>query len=330
MPKSLAFPGLASATMACLTAISVTLLCLHPLDNSHAADKVGVAAAVTPQASSKPPGQDTRTLKIGNSVVYNERIDTSSSGVVQVLLIDGSTFTVGPGSSLVIDKFVYNPGTGQGSLVASFSKGALRFVGGKLSKQERGITVRTPAGAITVRGGIFQAWIGGANKALITFTFGKYLTLARGASVFTLNRTGMLFAINGPGRPEIRATTAADTNFIVAKVSGKKAKYVGKAIVAKGQRWPYYYGIQPTGRYPDQPFIRELYYNGAAGDIAKAGLRAVPVPVVTPPPVVIPTPTPVVQPELPPAPPPPPPPAPPPTPTPVPTVPPIDVGPNLR
>jgi hypothetical protein len=86
-----------------------------------------------------------------------------------------------------------------------------------------------------------------------------------------------------------------------------------KTVVVKGQRWPYYYGIQPAGRYPDQPFIRELYYNGAPGDIAKAGLREVPVPVITP----VPTPPPVVQP----APPPPPPPTP---------APPIDVGPNLR
>jgi hypothetical protein len=84
MPKSLAFPALASAAAACATVVSAALPCLLSVDSSHAADKVGVAAAVTPQASSKPPGQDTRTLKIGNSVVYNERIDTSSSGVVQV------------------------------------------------------------------------------------------------------------------------------------------------------------------------------------------------------------------------------------------------------
>jgi hypothetical protein len=67
--------------------------------------------------------------------------------VVQVLLLDGSTFTVGPRSSLVIDKFVYNPKSGKGALVASFSKGALRFVGGKLSKDEHGISVKTPAGS---------------------------------------------------------------------------------------------------------------------------------------------------------------------------------------
>ncbi len=69
----------------------------------------------------------------------------------------------------------------------------------------------------------------------------------------------------------------------------------------KGQRWPYYYGIQPSGRYPDQPFIRELYYDTAGGDLAKATLKQVPIPVVTPTPIVVPTPQ-VVQ--LPPPPPP--------------------------
>ena len=138
-----------------------------------------MAAAVKPEATSQPPGGDASTLRIGKSVVYNERIDTSGSGQVQVLLLDGSTFTVGPGSSLVIDKFVYNPATGKGALVASFSKGALRFVGGKLSKNEPGVKVNTPAGALTVRGGIFTAKISGANKALITFDYGISLSILR-------------------------------------------------------------------------------------------------------------------------------------------------------
>ena len=97
--------------------------------------------------------------------LYNERIDTSGTGVVQVLLLDGSTFTVGPNSNLVIDKFVYDPGRGKGELVASFTKGALRFIGGKLSKPVGGIQVKTPAGELTVRGGMFQGVVKGPNQA---------------------------------------------------------------------------------------------------------------------------------------------------------------------
>ena len=94
------------------------------------ADKVGVAAAVNPDAFSSLNGAPKSQLNIGKSIFYDERINTSTSGLVQVLLVDGSTFTVGPGSDLVIDKFVYDPKKNTGEMVATFSKGVMRFVGG--------------------------------------------------------------------------------------------------------------------------------------------------------------------------------------------------------
>ena len=78
------------------------------------AGQVGVAAAVKPDAFSG--GSE---IKIGESVFYNQRINTSGEGLVQVLLVDGSTFTVGPGSDLVIDKFVHNPSKGTGEIAAT-------------------------------------------------------------------------------------------------------------------------------------------------------------------------------------------------------------------
>ena len=262
---------------------------------AQAGKRVGVAAAVTPQATSQAPGAEMRTLKIGKSVVYNERIDTSGSGVVQVLLVDGSTFTVGPGSSLVIDRFVYDPKTGKGDLVATFGKGALRFVGGKLSKDPDGITVKTPAGALTVRGGIFQGIVQSGNRAIFAFVFGEYLMLKRGGHVHVIKTPGTLFSI-GNGGPLIRKTTAADANRILAAVSNKS--FGQKVIKVKGQPWPKYYGFQPTG-WSDQPFVKGLYYDTVTGDLIRnmqpprVDVAAPPVvvntpPVVTAPPVVVP------------------------------------------
>ena len=54
-------------------------------------------------------GKPQSQLNIGKSIFFNERIKTTDSGLVQVLLVDGSTFTVGPDSDLVINKFVYDP-----------------------------------------------------------------------------------------------------------------------------------------------------------------------------------------------------------------------------
>ena len=215
-------------------------------------------------------------------MLYNERIDTSGSGQVQVLLLDGSTFSVGPGSSLVIDKFVYNPSSGKGTLVASFSKGALRFVGGKLSKSEPRVKVRTPAGELTVRGGIFTAKIGGPNQALITFDYGISLSIYRHGRLSSTRLAGDVISINGSGAPVIRSQTMADVNATQAAVDGKTWKKTVSTSRVKGKRYPFYYGIQPTGRYPDQPFIRELYYDGATTQLLLGGAKPVPIPVPEP------------------------------------------------
>jgi hypothetical protein len=267
--------------------LAATLLASFLISSTQSASadsKVGVAAAVKPDATSKTAGGETTTLKIGKSVFYNERIDTSGSGVVQVLLLDGSTFTVGPGSSLVIDKFVYNPKSGTGSLAASFSKGALRFVGGKLSKNEPGVKIKTPAGALTVRGGIALAKVNGANQAQFVFVFGKYLSLLRNGQLLTLNAASQMFVISGSGPAKVTDATQAAINAILAAISGQKAVQFASQT-GKGQKWPFYYGIQPAGPYPDQPFVKELYYDGATTQILLNGLTKVPNPVVSPTPV---------------------------------------------
>ena len=129
-----------------------------------AANKVGVAAAVNPDAFSSLAGAPKSQLNIGKSIFFNERIATTTSGLVQVLLVDGSTFTVGPDSDLVIDKFVYDANKGTGQIAASFSKGVMRFVGGKISKSDNAVTIKTPAGAMAVRGCIILSQVNPATQ----------------------------------------------------------------------------------------------------------------------------------------------------------------------
>ena len=95
-----------------------------------------------------------------------------------------------------------------------------------------------------------------------------------------------MYVISGPGPAIKRASTAADVNALLAAVSGQKTKLAG--ITPKGKPWPYYYGIQPTGPYPDEPFIRELYYSNAPTARILSGATKVepnvpPIPPVRPP-----------------------------------------------
>jgi hypothetical protein len=250
-------------------------LALMPSPPALAAARVGVTAAVTPEATSVPPGEAPRTLRIGNALVYNERIDTSGSGVVQVLLLDGSTFTVGPNSDLVIDKFVYDPARGKGELVASFTKGALRFIGGELSKPVGGIEVKTPAGELTIRGGIFQGVVKGPNRALFSFVFGNELSLQRHGQLYRLTESGMSIDVHGSGAPSLRPTLASETLFTLASVSGKKWS---KVKLVNGQPFPHYYGVHPIGGWQDYPRIQDWI-----GNVTIRSLTPVPIP--TPPPI---------------------------------------------
>jgi len=69
------------------------------------------------------------------------------------MLLDQTTFTIGPDSFVRIDEFVYDPNTGAGKLTASIGKGVFRFVSGKIAAAHpQDMTVKLPVATIGVRG----------------------------------------------------------------------------------------------------------------------------------------------------------------------------------
>ena len=66
-----------------------------------------------------------RKAGVGQAVYLNDEIKTSANAKAQILLKDQSVFNIGPNSTLVIDKFVYDPQ--KSSLDVSIQKGAFKF-----------------------------------------------------------------------------------------------------------------------------------------------------------------------------------------------------------
>ena len=203
-------------------ASAVVLLCLAASIRPAEADKVGVAAAVNPDAFSSLSGAPQSQINIGKSIFFSERINTTTSGLVQVLLVDGSTFTVGPGSDLVIDKFIYDPKKQSGQVVASFSKGVMRFVGGKISKNDQGVTIKTPAGALAIRGGMAQG-----NGKVWSFLYGVSMTLTgKSGKTYTVYEPGYTLDLTS-GTPTIRPTRPEDINVVMAALTNGSANGLG-------------------------------------------------------------------------------------------------------
>jgi hypothetical protein len=161
-------------------ALASSLLCL-PLAPA-AAQTVGVTAAVNQAARSLRPNAAIRTIALGDNVIHNERIETDKVGLLQILLADGTTFTVGPNSALAIDRFVYDPQAGTAKVAATLTKGVFRFIGGKTSKTPGGVSLGTPVGTIGIRGAVVDVNLddgpgGRSMPTHVDMIFGDEVTL---------------------------------------------------------------------------------------------------------------------------------------------------------
>ena len=120
-------PMRASATCFALAALAIATLSSHAIA---ATDSIGTATSI---ATSVTGTIETKlaTLKTGDDVFQNETIVTDANGVGQFRFNDQTKLAIGPGSTVVLDNFVYDSNTSQGKVVINLTAGALRFITGK-------------------------------------------------------------------------------------------------------------------------------------------------------------------------------------------------------
>lgn len=221
------------------------------------AQDVGTAAAVNTLSQGTPPGGGVQVLRIGARVLHNERIQTSGSGTVQLLFLDKTTLSVGPNSTLVIDKFVYDPSTGTGEMVTTLAKGALRFVGGQLSHQGAA-TVKTPVATIGIRGGTATIAHGQGGTRLINH-FGR-LNSANGCGTAVVRRTGFAITVadwsSCPAEPE--RVSEAEINKYLRLLTSKSGQKGGATSIPTEALMDQYGVGQVTGLGPETPPVQQL------------------------------------------------------------------------
>jgi trimeric autotransporter adhesin len=176
------------------------MLLLVATSAPQAQERVGVSSAVNPEATGAPPGAAPRKLVIGQPVIFNEHITTGAKGQTQLLFLDESAMTVGPNSDLTIDQFVYDPKSGTGKLAMSATRGLLRYVGGKLSKNDGAVTLHTTTATLAVRGGAFMTDVDRTGKTEAIFIFGDGLTVTGRSGISkTLLRPGYAITVGVNG-----------------------------------------------------------------------------------------------------------------------------------
>ena len=109
--------------------------------------KVVAGDAVIVRASGTVPAQN------GAAVYQSDSLRTGRDGRVGITLSDDTQVSIGPGSEVRLDSFLFEPGQGQLALVLKFIRGTAAYVSGQIAKlAPDAVRLETPAAIVGVRG----------------------------------------------------------------------------------------------------------------------------------------------------------------------------------
>jgi hypothetical protein len=101
---------------------------------------------------------------VGAQVQAADTIVTGADGAAGLTFIDNSRLSVGPNSTLAVNRFNFNPTTHEGNFDSTLKRGTLSVVSGKLAKRSPdAMTVSTPSTILGVRGTEFVVEAGEAQ-----------------------------------------------------------------------------------------------------------------------------------------------------------------------
>lgn len=142
---------------AVMTAV-LTLLTLA--SQVRAETRIGEATAVARNTLLQKQGAK-RPIERGDPVAADNTIVTDAAGRAAFRFVDDTRLSVGPNSSVRLDKFVFDDATGPSSFVIRATKGLLRFSTGR--GDHEAYRIQTPAATIGVRGTQFDVKIQGSD-----------------------------------------------------------------------------------------------------------------------------------------------------------------------
>lgn len=171
---------------------------------AHAATQIGKVAAVVGSPSASGPS-GTRKLSSGSAVFEDDKIVVSGNGNAQIILNDNTRLVVGPGSSLVLDRFVMKGGSSAQNVTIKALRGTFRFITGKSAKSAYKIS--TPTATIGIRGTGFDFWSKGKTGVAV---MNGTVQLSSGGNSVILNSTCDVGRAGGGEAAELSGRTAGN------------------------------------------------------------------------------------------------------------------------
>jgi FecR protein len=185
---------------------------------------IGSAAAVRNQVDGILNDQ-TRNLSPGSSVHSDELIRSGDASVGELIFLDKTRLSVGPKSEVRLDKFVFDPSRGNGSVVIDMSRGAYRFITGV--QDPRNYEIKTPYATLGVRGTILEFNLEGVepgatpllyypecrNYIQVKLVKGAFIATTISGRTITVTEPNTVLGVCSDGNFQTTKTTQSILNF---------------------------------------------------------------------------------------------------------------------
>jgi hypothetical protein len=180
-----------------LIIIAVMLLSGFVCGQAAAQEVIGAVSRIQGEASGTRGGA-TRALGLNASVFLNELVSTGEAARLEVTFTDNTRLTLGQKAELMLDKYVYNPAAGSGTIKFGVV-GVFRFFSGQVSKlASSDVSVTTPVASVGIRGTEF--WGGPIDdQALGVFLIEGAVSVSNAAGEQILSQPGQGTNIATPG-----------------------------------------------------------------------------------------------------------------------------------
>jgi hypothetical protein len=187
-------------------AASVSALTLLKPARAFAAAPVNVGAVkdILNYAWGTPPGLDRDELEFEDDVFMNELVETDSESALVIVFGDGSKLTVGENSAVIIDEFVYDPGTADGLTTLDLAKGVFRYISGAMPKEN--VTINTPTITTGIRGTELKFTVRDDGETEMSTLAGEALCRSRvsGKELLIRAQESAIMAADGKWRGGVR------------------------------------------------------------------------------------------------------------------------------
>jgi hypothetical protein len=193
---------------------------------ANAQERIGRAAVVRNDVSQIAP----QVIKIsnGDEIFRDETVRTAADSDAKFVLRDDTNLSLGPGSTLKLDRAVFSGEAGAGDIAVKLSTGAFRFITGHSSKESYKIV--TPLATVGVRGTTLDL-LNQRGRNVVVLQDGKARVCAGGQCIDLLNPgdTAVITSANG----KIQITKASSPPWTFASACAANAALCSQTTFAE-------------------------------------------------------------------------------------------------